>query len=143
MAELVRVVKIDDLDASTGGVKKIKFKLDGHKYEIDLCERNAEALRSALRPYIKAGRRIRARRRPAKSELRTWARERGLYVCDHGSVPRAIVAAYKAAHEPGAGAEPHDIEPRDAELRAAPRVPAQRIRLQPIHRPAMNLPAAG
>ncbi len=51
---------VDDIDGTVlevGDGETVHFSLGGNAYEIDLSAENAEALRTALDPYIAAGRR--------------------------------------------------------------------------------------
>lgn len=104
---------IDDIDGTVldaGSGETIHFSLDGTAYEIDLTEANAAQLRSALAPFITAGRRIgRGAGAPAKrggapsgrsdlAAVRTWANANGHAVSDRGRVPAAVLDAYDAAH---------------------------------------------
>jgi hypothetical protein len=57
MAQKIQTVFIDDLDGSNA-YGTIQFGLDGTEYEIDLNAGHAQALRDAVVPYIRAGRRI-------------------------------------------------------------------------------------
>lgn len=57
MAERIQVELVDDVDGSPAQ-QTVTFALDGVTYEIDLSERNAQALRSALARYIEQGRRV-------------------------------------------------------------------------------------
>lgn len=63
-----RVLTIDDLDGQSIDAALVEFEVDGVPFEIDLTEahalelhmvqeQQAEALRQALLPYVKAGRR--------------------------------------------------------------------------------------
>jgi len=49
--------RVDDLDGS-GAARTIAFTIDGERFEIDLSEGNAKALRAIFAPYIKAGRSV-------------------------------------------------------------------------------------
>lgn len=104
---------IDDLDGSViddGSGKKITFSVDGHAYEIDLSDDNANTFYGILAPYVDAARRTHgeknstARRRGGDSDgldlnaIRAWARENGHTVSDRGRVPHTIVEAYQQAH---------------------------------------------
>src|ERR1700712_3825122 len=87
----------DDL---TGGeaAESVAFALDGKTFEIDLNEKNADALRQALAPYIAAGRgqrgvRAAGRRSTAAADegadpatIRAWAQENGYAVSTRGRV---------------------------------------------------------
>jgi hypothetical protein len=55
MAQRVVVTLSDDLDGGAAE-ETVQFGLDGKSYEIDLSAENAEKLRSALAPYVQAGR---------------------------------------------------------------------------------------
>ncbi len=111
MAQRVQTLLIDDLD---GGEAEgtVRFGLDGAEYEIDLSAENAEALRTALAPYVSAARRApgAAARRPGRGgrqaagggaadpvAVREWARSQGIEVKDRGRVPAGLVVKFKAA----------------------------------------------
>jgi len=104
---------VDDIDGTVldpGQGQTVLFSLDGIAYEIDLTDRNADALREALSPYVSAGRAVsggRGRRSSTRAgsagrrdlaAVRTWARENGRTVSDRGRVPAAVLEAYDAAH---------------------------------------------
>ena len=105
---------VDDLDGTAlepGEGETVLFSLDGKAYEIDLTESNAQALRDAFAPYIKAGRRAgsssaptgRSSRRRSGSgvdlgAVREWARQNGHTVSERGRVPQAVLDAYNAAN---------------------------------------------
>jgi len=102
---------VDDLDGSTAD-RTVTFAWDGRTYEVDLSKKNANALESALKPYLDAARStrragVRSPRRgartaaPAKrgnvSEVRDWARANGYEVSERGRIASAVVEAYQAA----------------------------------------------
>ncbi|WP_344229358.1 Lsr2 family protein [Microbacterium binotii] len=102
---------IDDLDGEVlEEGKTIHFSLEGRSYEIDLSEKNAEKLREAFEPFIKAGRaigsasRTTTRGRSTKKDtrdlgaVREWAAANGHEVSARGRVPAAVLEAYDAAH---------------------------------------------
>lgn len=137
MATRPRRELADDLDGSTGAVTTISFGLNGLGYEIDLNPRHARALRAMLQRYIDAGRcrdhprptRI-TRRTGADDEIRRWARENGIYVCDLGSIPKAVRAAFDT--------EQANPSPRHSPAHALPR------QFQaPRHPGNIALPSAG
>lgn len=108
MATKLITVLEDDLDGSQAE-ETVSFQLDGTAYDIDLNAAHADELRSALRPYIQAGRKQRSyiatRRRPAPhgggpttAQVRAWAQEQGIPVNNRGRVGADILAQYKAAH---------------------------------------------
>jgi hypothetical protein len=109
VAQKVQTLFVDDID---GGAAEgtVRFALDGTDYEIDLNAKNALALRDALAPYVKAGRRAagatrrsaRGGRRPSANgvnttEVREWAKAQGMDVKDRGRVPAELVVKFKAA----------------------------------------------
>jgi len=108
---------VDDIDGSVlevGEGDTVLFSLDGTAYEIDLSADHAAELRSALAPYVSAGRRVsgsgraatsgsssRARRATSDrdySVIRAWAKENGHEVSERGRVPATVLEAYDAAH---------------------------------------------
>ena len=78
MAQRVEVRLTDDLSGvaiPAGKGETVTFSLDGTYYEIDLTAKNASVLRKTLRPYIEAGRPIKAsRRRPVRTKIAANAR---------------------------------------------------------------------
>ncbi len=114
MAQRVNVILVDDIDGDDAA-ETVTFGLDGVDYEIDLNERNAEALRNALARYVEAGRRATGRKGagrgrrgqrvasggsagPSASDIRAWARENGWDVPERGRVAAEVREAYAAAH---------------------------------------------
>ncbi|MBF9068368.1 histone-like nucleoid-structuring protein Lsr2 [Streptacidiphilus fuscans] len=106
MAQRVVVTLSDDLD---GGVAEetVQFGLDGKSYEIDLSTKNAEKLRSALAPYVQAGRkqgRAAAAKTPRRTEVapdpatvRAWAQSRGIDLPARGRLPKHVYEAFAQA----------------------------------------------
>jgi hypothetical protein len=109
VAQRVQVFLTDDLDGTNipaGKGETITFALDGRTYEIDLSNKNTNALRKALTPYIKAGRPLRTsraarvKRTQVGADVRTikeWARANGYEVNDRGRIPNDIREAFDAA----------------------------------------------
>jgi hypothetical protein len=114
MAQRVNVILVDDIDGDDA-VETVSFGLDGVDYEIDLNEKNADALRNALAAYIDGGRRAPARKGSARSrrgqrvaaggstgpsaaDIRRWARENGWDVPERGRVSAEVREAYAAAN---------------------------------------------
>lgn len=101
----------DDLDGSPipeGEDSEMFFGLDNANYAIDLSQKNADALRESLAPYIAVARHAgrttdrpgAKRRRSTKAEMddiRRWARDNGYEVSDRGRVPQTVTRAYKEA----------------------------------------------
>jgi hypothetical protein len=106
---------VDDIDGSVlevGEGETVHFSLNGTSYEIDLNAEHAEELRSALEPYISAGRRsgtsgasrsaTSSRKRPGRNPevaaIRAWANDNGYTLSERGRIPAPVVEAYNAAH---------------------------------------------
>lgn len=112
MAKKIVHQLIDDIDGTVlgdGNGETLRFSLDGSSYEIDLSRAHAEALRAALAPYMKAGRRVsasgasgrggkRSSGSPEAARIRSWAAANGYTVSERGRVPAPVVEAYRAAH---------------------------------------------
>jgi hypothetical protein len=109
MAQKVQTLFIDDLDGSAAE-GTVRFALDGTEYELDLNAEHAQQLRGALAAYMRAARRAAAgSRRPARggrrgpvgevntTEVREWARTRGIEVKERGRIPAELVVKFKAA----------------------------------------------
>ena len=111
MAQRITTVLVDDVDGKTikgGRGGTATFALDGVSYELELSDRNRNALDKTLAPYIAAARRVSGRRRgtnrtparidPAQARaIRDWAERNGHRVPARGRVPAAVVEAYNAA----------------------------------------------
>lgn len=122
MAKQMMVKYVDDLDG-TPADETVNFGLDGAHFEIDLCDTNAEALRSVLAPWIAksrkaAGVKKRVRRLTGtptttnygseqRKAIRAWAVANGWAVSERGKIAESVVAAYNAAHNTNGG-EPVD-----------------------------------
>lgn len=98
-------ILVDDLDG-TDAVETVRFALDGESFEIDLNERNAAALRAAIRPWTG---RAHADGRPERSrtelrssgdsraaEIRAWAAGQGITVPARGRIPASVVREFDA-----------------------------------------------
>jgi hypothetical protein len=108
VAQKIQTLFTDDIDGSEAD-GTIRFGLDGTEYEIDLNVKHADALRKSLARYIQAARRspgsrraAPSRRRPGTSgvsntEVREWARSKGIDVKDRGRIPAELVVKFKAA----------------------------------------------
>lgn len=104
---------IDDLSGGPAD-ETVKVGLDGTTVEIDLNKKNADALRSALAPYIANGQRIRATPINRKSgratggaaaeaaalnrEIREWAKGNGYDVAERGRIDGKVVEAFHRRH---------------------------------------------
>jgi hypothetical protein len=108
-----RVVFVDDIDG-TEGAETVRYSVDGHDYEIDLSEGNAQKFRAALTPYLEKSRtveraassgRTRGRRATgsgrSKEELgaiRAWAESNRMDVSPRGRIKSEVIEAYDKAH---------------------------------------------
>lgn len=115
-----KFVLVDDIDGSEA-TETIRFGVDGNLYEIDLSQGNAQELRTTLARYSDVARPTRLRNgtpknsapaSPAKpasrkasgkrngtprpSEVREWAKSRGIDVNATGRVPSSLVEQYLA-----------------------------------------------
>jgi len=120
MARKVQILMVDDLDGKElpdGEAQTVKFSLDNSDYEIDLSQKNADALRKVMGKYTEAARRV-ARAGKTSSgrrvqhtglvdagtgvnpkEVRAWAVDKGLMSADsRGRIPTEIVTKYKEEH---------------------------------------------
>ncbi|WP_152360623.1 histone-like nucleoid-structuring protein Lsr2 [Microlunatus speluncae] len=113
MAQKVITMFEDDLDGKaikSGQGGTVTFSLDGVEYEIDLSNKNKEALDKALSPYLKVARRVGGRRRrgsrnpaparvdPSQSRaIREWAADNGYQVSSRGRIPAEVTEAYNAS----------------------------------------------
>ena len=111
MAQKVHVVLYDDIEKSVEADETVSFGLDGETYEIDLTAKNAAALRDAIAPYKAEARRVSGGRAKSATrrgrttavagnatDIRAWAKAKGMTVNDRGRVPAEVRAAYEAAH---------------------------------------------
>jgi Lsr2 len=117
VAQKVQVTLVDDLDGGAAD-ETLTFALDGVSFEIDLSKSNAKKFRDALNAYVGAARRVggrgaarvgrprgragRARAAAAgqapTSEIRAWARSKGIKVNERGRIAADVLAKYDAAH---------------------------------------------
>ena len=109
MVQKYVVQLIDDLTQEPieeGAGDSVFFAVDGVSYAIDLTSTHADELRSALAPYVSAGRKAEsaARAKPSASPARTttgdtkaireWASQHGYTVSTRGRIPAEVQAAY-------------------------------------------------
>jgi Lsr2 len=113
MAKQIVESFIDDIDGSEAE-RTTSFTLDGANYEIDLSAANRDKLEKALAPFINKARPVRAERgvrgrraagassrvmsREKSTEIRQWAKAKGLTVSERGRIAAAIVEQYESAH---------------------------------------------
>ncbi|MDJ0344998.1 Lsr2 family protein [Streptomyces sp. H10-C2] len=104
MAQRVVVSLSDDLDGGEAA-ETIVFGIDGKSFEIDLSAVNADKLRSALSPYVVAGRKHarsgkvykRTAVAPDPAAVRAWARSNGFDVPPRGRIPKKVYEAFNEA----------------------------------------------
>jgi hypothetical protein len=104
---------VDDLDGTVlenGSGSTVRFSLEGRSYEIDLSDSNVDKLRTALAPFISAGRSVAGAgrgsgaRRSSRSSggdlaaIRSWAQSNGFSVGDRGRISADVREAYERSH---------------------------------------------
>ena len=112
MAKKVTVTLVDDFDGEGAADETVEFGLDGVSYEIDLSTKNAAKLRTDLKQWVEAGRRVGGRRRgrsagsgrgraaidrEQSAAIREWARRNGHNVSTRGRIPADVIDAFHAA----------------------------------------------
>ncbi len=97
---------LDDIDGSKNAAT-YTFGLNGEEWSIDLSDKNAKKLSSALEPFITAGKKVGGRKkargnskgtRKDLADVRAWGQVNGYSVSERGRVPAALLNAYDAAH---------------------------------------------
>jgi hypothetical protein len=84
----------------------VTFTYQGTQYEIDLSEKNAKKLDTALSPFLAAARRVggrssRTSRTTAAAvdttAVRKWAESNRIEVSSRGRIPGQVIEQYRAA----------------------------------------------
>ncbi|GAA2964070.1 Lsr2 family protein [Streptomyces enissocaesilis] len=104
MAQRVVVTLSDDIDGGEAA-ETVSFGLDGKSYEIDLNPANAKKLRTALEPFVRAGRKQSKSGRvyrhtavaPDPAAVRAWARSHQMDVPARGRIPKKVYEAFTEA----------------------------------------------
>ena len=109
MASKTVILLEDDTDGSEAA-ETVSFAIDGVNYEIDLSERNAAKLRSAVEPYVakarKTGKGSGRRRGTARANgfgevdtkaVRKWAAANDIKLSSRGRIPADVLQKYRAA----------------------------------------------
>lgn len=105
MATRTVIELIDDLDGSEA-TETVRFALDGHEFEIDLGDQNADELRGELKRFVGAARKTSTGKAPSVRRLtsavdtkavRAWAVEHGIAVNPRGRVKEDVVQRYLAS----------------------------------------------
>ncbi len=125
MAQRTLVEMVDDIDGGEAA-ETVAFALDGVSYEIDLSDGNATALRSELKRFVTAGRRLGGRKAQAvrgggrsnsghsreyNQAVRAWALANGYELAERGRIAADVIAGYEA----------HLVEPAEEEpIESAP-----------------------
>ena len=112
MAQKTITHLVDDLDGKDikeGGGQTVSFGLDGRSYEIDLSNKNADALRKAVSRYVDAARKVSARgqrngsaKPSGKSDVspqavREWAKANKVELSARGRIPQSVIDQFRAA----------------------------------------------
>lgn len=93
----------DDIDGTMleeHEVHIVRFSLDGRDYVIDLSEKNANDLRSALEKYVEAARPAPtlSSKKVNPTEVREWARAAGINVATRGKIPHDVIEQFRIAN---------------------------------------------
>lgn len=93
----------DDLDGSALSESEhqaVHFSLNGTDYVLDLSKENVQRFHEALMPFIAAAREVPAdpRTRVDASQIRAWARKKGMKVAQRGKIPFEVIDAYRRAN---------------------------------------------
>ncbi|WP_367132893.1 MULTISPECIES: histone-like nucleoid-structuring protein Lsr2 [Streptomyces] len=115
MAKRVETYLIDDITEMRGdSVRTRTLIIDGERYEVDLSDDTYGELRTAIAPYVEAGRKAKTSRkgsprRPTSvvteasaADIRVWAKRRRIKVPARGRIPSPIRQQYEAAHSSAA-----------------------------------------
>jgi len=109
MARRQVTILVDDLTGNElpdGTGETVSFSLDGIEYELDVDRLAADALRSALAPFVAWARRVpgptavrsRVVKTPAApTAVRAWAAANGIAVSNRGRIPADVLARFEAA----------------------------------------------
>lgn len=107
MATKTITTLVDDVDG-TEAAETLSFALDGTTYEIDLSNKNADALRATVATWASKAREIgkqRGARRNIKAVgdtrnalIRAWAAGEDIQVPARGRIPNEVQRQYDAVH---------------------------------------------
>jgi hypothetical protein len=116
-----RVILVDDIDGTEGGVDSVDFSYQGTNYRIDLSETNQKKLADALAIYIAHAQRVGSRgqlstrtqvpalpigpgstgsglNRDQLQAIRQWAQSEGIDVAPKGRIKADVIEAFDRAH---------------------------------------------
>ena len=98
-----RVLLIDDFDGITSeGVKTVTFSVDGERWTIDLGKESLDALKDAVKPFVKKATKVPTTgnyKKGTRPGVRQWAEAQGLIEPGgKGRLSREVNEAYDAAH---------------------------------------------
>ena len=109
LARLIVTQPGHDVDGANA-TETVAFSYRGVDYEVDLAERDVDALDRLLAPYLANARRVmgkrtKARRPAAKAtvsqdpkEVRAWAKAEGIEIADRGRVSADVLRRYRESH---------------------------------------------
>jgi Lsr2 len=95
MASKTTLELLDDVNGKPAA-ETLAFGIDGTTYEIDLSEKNAKALRTALEPFVGVGRRTAGRLTRGNAKPVATGVD-GIAVSARGRIPGAVIEKYRAA----------------------------------------------
>lgn len=98
-----KTIRVDDFDGKTEeGVKAVTFSVDGERYTIDLGKESLDALKDAVKPFVKKAQKVPASgnyKAGTRPGILAWAKEKGLVSPTHrGKLPKNVTEAYDAEH---------------------------------------------
>lgn len=93
----------DDLDGSPLSDSEhqvVHFSFNGTEYVLDLSKENVAKFHETLMPFIAAAREVPADPRSTvdASQIRAWARNKGMKVAQRGKIPLEVIDAYRRAN---------------------------------------------
>lgn len=93
----------DDLDGSPLSESEhqaVHFSFNGTEYVLDLSKDNVAKFHEALMPFIAAAREVPTdpRSKVDASQIRAWARKKGMKVAQRGKIPFEVIDAYRRAN---------------------------------------------
>lgn len=106
-----KVTKVDDLNPDQEATQEVVFAFGAEAYELDLSDANADKIRKAFGPYIKAARQFQVRDYPKRVAngngtgygeydpmvVRAWLTANGIPHNDRGRVPEDLVQRWHHA----------------------------------------------
>ena len=105
------IVIVSDLSGDSGASTHV-ISVEGVSYEIDLTDAEFAQWQEFVGRYVAAGRKVEAPRRTRarassdalsaedRAAVKTWGRQNGFKVADHGRLSNALIDAYTRSRAP-------------------------------------------